>query len=86
MVENFRRYACTNPSCDFSITKHPGGRTFEPEEVEELLEKKQIGPLQGFVSKMGRPFSAVLKLTAAPDYKLEFVFDNPTQSDENASL
>lgn len=85
VVENFRRYACTNPSCDFSITKPPGGRTFEPEEVEELLEKKQIGPLQGFVSKMGRPFSAVLKLTAAPDYKLEFVFDNPTQSDENAA-
>src|SRR3546814_14729556 len=28
--ENYRRYACTN--CDFSIGKHPGGRTFEIDE------------------------------------------------------
>ncbi|MCI5851052.1 MAG: DNA topoisomerase III [Sutterellaceae bacterium] len=85
VVENFRRYACTNPGCDFSISKHPGGRTFEPEEVEELLEKKQIGPLQGFVSKMGRPFAAVLKLSDAPDCKLEFVFDNPVKKDADAA-
>ena len=24
VVENFRRYACTNPSCDFSIHQAPG--------------------------------------------------------------
>ena len=83
IVENFRRYACTNEGCDFSITKHPAGRTFEPEELKELLEKKTIGPLQGFVSKMGRPFAAALRLTPAPDYKLEFVFDDgPKESEE----
>ncbi len=82
VVESFRRYACTNESCDFSIPKHPGGRTFEPEEVEELLEKREIGPLQGFVSKMGRPFAAVLKLTDAPDCKLEFVFENANREEE----
>lgn len=60
IVENYRRFACT--SCDYSIPKHPGGRTFAPEEVDELLTKGQIGPLEGFISKMGRPFSAVLKL------------------------
>src|SRR5690606_11873474 len=52
--ENYRRYACTN--CDFSIGKHPGGRTFEIQEVEELLAKRELGPLPGFISKMGRPF------------------------------
>jgi DNA topoisomerase III len=70
VVENYRRFACS--SCDFSIPKHPGSRSLEVEEVEELLGKGTIGPMSGFISKMGRPFSAVLKLT--PEYKLEFDF------------
>lgn len=76
--ENYRRYACT--SCDFSIGKHPGGRTFEPEEVETLITDKRIGPMQGFISKMGRPFAAILKLD--PDSKLEFDFG---QRDEESN-
>ena len=76
--ENYRRYACT--ACDFSIGKHPGGRTFEPPEVETLLTDRQIGPLQGFISKMGRPFAAILRLDA--ESKLEFDFG---QRDEEAS-
>src|SRR5690554_4536968 len=68
--ENYRRYACTQ--CDFSIGKHPGGRTFEIHEVEELLQKRELGPLQGFISKMGRPFAALLRIT--DEYKLEFDF------------
>lgn len=85
VVETFRRYACTNKDCDFSLSKHPGGRTFEPEEVEELIAKKKIGPLTGFVSKQGRPFAAVLRLTPAPDYKLEFVFDGPSREDTDTA-
>jgi DNA topoisomerase III len=43
------------------------------EEVEQLLHRaSSIGPLQGFISKMGRPFAAVLKIT--PEHKLEFDF------------
>ena len=68
--ENYRRYACTQ--CDFSIGKHPGGRTFEVPEVEELLQKRELGPLSGFISKMGRPFSALLRIT--DEFKLEFDF------------
>ncbi|TDV37305.1 DNA topoisomerase-3 [Paraburkholderia caballeronis] len=73
--ENYRRFACTK--CEFSISKIPGGRQFEIAEVEELLQKKQIGPLSGFRSKMGRPFSAILKLSfddETKNYKLEFDF------------
>ncbi|GAB3629562.1 DNA topoisomerase III [Pandoraea terrae] len=72
--ENYRRFACTN--CNFSISKIPGSRQFEIPEVEELLRNKTIGPLTGFRSKMGRPFSAILKLTedAEAGYKLEFDF------------
>jgi DNA topoisomerase-3 len=71
--ENYRRFACQK--CEFSISKHPGSRFFELDEVEALLHDKQIGPLSGFRSKIGRPFSAVLKL-APPEYKLEFDFGN----------
>ena len=75
--ENYRRYACT--ACDFSIGKHPGGRTFEIPEVEELLTNRTLGPLPGFISKMGRPFAALLRIT--DDFKLEFDFGQ--KDDEN---
>ena len=78
IVENYKRFACTR--CDFSLPKHPGGRTFEVPEVEELLQNGEIGPLDGFISKMGRPFSAKLRLTA--DHKLEFDFGNSEQKDD----
>ncbi|MEW5881519.1 MAG: DNA topoisomerase III [Pseudomonadota bacterium] len=77
--ENYRRFACTK--CEFSISKHPGSRFFEVDEVEQLLRDKQIGPLTGFRSKMGRPFAAVLKLVP-PDYKLEFDFGNAPAGEE----
>ncbi len=73
--ENYRRFACTK--CEFSMSKIPGSRQFEIEEVEELLQKKELGPLSGFRSKMGRPFSAILKLSfddEIKNYKLEFDF------------
>jgi len=76
--ENYRRYACTQ--CDFSIGKHPGGRTFEIPEVESLLQERTLGPLTGFISKMGRPFSALLRIT--DEYKLEFDFGQ--NDDDNA--
>jgi hypothetical protein len=40
--------------------------------MEELITKRVIGPLQGFRSKLGRPFAAMVKLT--PEFKLEFDF------------
>jgi len=75
--ENYRRFACLK--CDFSLPKHPASRTFEYEEVEQLLRDRQIGPLTGFRSKMGRPFGAVLKIS--PEFKLEFDFGNADGSD-----
>lgn len=81
--ENYRRFACTK--CEFSISKIPGSRQFEIAEVEELLRKKEIGPLSGFRSKMGRPFSAILKLTfddETKNYKLEFDFGQEQGGEE----
>ncbi len=80
--ENYRRFACSK--CEFSISKHPGSRFFEVAEVEQLLREKQIGPLTGFRSKIGRPFAAVLKLVP-PEFKLEFDFGNATGADGDES-
>jgi DNA topoisomerase-3 len=82
--ENYRRFACEN--CSFSITKIPGGRQFEISEVEALLRDRSLGPLQGFRSKMGRPFAAILKIVPDADtdnYKLEFDFGQQ-RDDENS--
>jgi len=68
--ENYKRFACTK--CDFSISKHPGSRVLEIAEAEQLLRDRTIGPLQGFRSKMGRPFAAILKIN--DEGKLEFDF------------
>ncbi len=73
--ENYRRFACEK--CTFSISKIPGGRQFELDEVETLLRERTIGPLQGFRSKMGRPFAAILRIvpdTENSNLKLEFDF------------
>jgi DNA topoisomerase-3 len=83
--ENYRRFACTK--CEFSISKVPGGRQFEIPEVEELLAQRTIGPLQGFRSKMGRPFAAILKISHdadASNYKLEFDFGQSNLDDESS--
>jgi DNA topoisomerase-3 len=80
--ENYRRYACTGipgktEPCGFSISKIPGGRAFELPEVEAFLRDKKIGPLEGFRSKAGWPFTAEIKLVRDDEldnWKLEFDF------------
>jgi hypothetical protein len=82
--ENYRRFACTK--CDFSMSKTPGSRQFEIEEVEELLKNRTIGPLQGFRSKMGRPFAAILRIVRDEDinnFKLEFDFGQDQEEGED---
>ncbi|MES2832041.1 MAG: DNA topoisomerase III [Pseudomonadota bacterium] len=82
--ENYRRFACTK--CEFSMSKTPGSRQFEVPEVEQLLTDRTIGPLQGFRSKMGRPFAAVLKISRDEEiknFKLEFDFGQNDDDGEN---
>ena len=42
------------------------------EEVEELITKKQVGPLQGFRSKLGLPFAAIIKMNARVQAGIRF--------------
>ncbi len=78
--EKYKRYECEG--CDFSLTKIAGGRLLAPDEIDTLLSERTIGPLQGFRSKMGRPFAAILKLSA--ENKLEFDFGQ-SEADSEAS-
>ncbi|HSI58663.1 MAG TPA: DNA topoisomerase III [Ideonella sp.] len=88
--ENYRRFTCTGADgaaegCGFSITKIPGGRSFELAEVERFLADKKIGPLEGFRSKAGWPFTAELKLAyddEIKNWKLEFDFGEDAKAAE----
>ena len=92
--ENYRRYTCTGKSgaeegCGFSFGKTPAGRTFEVAEVEQFLRDKRIGPLDGFRSKAGWPFTAemVIKFDEeSKNYKLEFDFGDDKKGEESGEL
>jgi DNA topoisomerase-3 len=86
--ENYRRYTCTGKPgqepCGFSFGKSPAGRTFEVAEAEALLRDKHIGPIEGFRSKAGWPFTSeiILKFDEeAKNWKLEFDFGDDKNAD-----
>jgi DNA topoisomerase III len=93
--ENYRRFACSGKGasgdasgaaegCGFSISKIPGSRAFELDEVESFLAHKKIGPLEGFRSKAGWPFTAELRLAyddELKNWKLEFDFGEDAKKD-----
>ncbi len=79
VAENYKRYACQ--SCDFSITRTPSSRQLEVAEAEALLRDRVVGPLEGFRSKMGRPFAALLRINA--EDRLEFDFGRDDQDNES---
>ncbi len=81
--EKYRQYQCVKEGCDFALWKTLCSRMFEPEEIEELITRRQIGPLQGFRSKQGFPFAAVIKMNA--EQKLEFDFGNSPKEGETAA-
>jgi DNA topoisomerase-3 len=66
------------------IRKVLGGRQMSEAEVLELLTKRQIGPLQGFRSKQGKPFTAAIKLS--DKHKVEFVFDDSASGADGQPL
>ncbi len=68
--ENYKKFQCQ--SCEFSLWRIVAGKQLEAHEVETLLRRKKVGPLNGFRSKKGRPFSAVLALS--PEFSLTFDF------------
>ena len=68
--ENYRKVQCQK--CDFTLWRVISGREWAPEELAELFTKRFVGPLTGFRSKQGRPFSAGIRLN--DEMRLEFDF------------
>jgi DNA topoisomerase-3 len=68
--ENYRKFRCQK--CDFSIWKVISSREFAPEEIEQLITQRAVGPLTGFRSRLGKPFAAAVRLT--PEFRAEFDF------------
>ncbi|QSR85364.1 DNA topoisomerase III [Methylacidimicrobium sp. B4] len=68
-------------SSGFRIPKFLASRPLSREEVTTLVRQGEIGPLSGFRSRSGQPFSARLKL--GPEGKVTFVFSQ--ESSEGAS-
>ena len=68
--ESYRTFKCR--SCELIVWKTMAGRLFERSELEKLLTEKQVGPLEGFRSKVGRKFNATVKLSE--DFKPAFDF------------
>jgi DNA topoisomerase-3 len=83
--ESFRAYECINPECKLIVWKTMSDRELEREEVRALLEKGRVGPIEGFRSKFGRPFSAEVILNEKSEWKQKFDFDNEEGAGENAA-
>jgi DNA topoisomerase-3 len=75
IIENYKKFACTQ--CDFSLWKVVAGRRMESEEIESLIVTRSIGPIQGFRSRLGRPFAAIIRLK--DDLSTEFDFGQSNQ-------
>jgi DNA topoisomerase-3 len=81
ILENYKKFQCQK--CDFSLWKIVASRQLEISEVEELISKGTVGPLQGFRSKQGFPFAAIIKMGA--EFKPEFDFGNDQNKEGEAS-
>jgi DNA topoisomerase-3 len=68
--ESYRTFKCE--SCGLIVWKTMAGRLFERAELEKLLTEKRVGPLEGFRSRIGRKFNAIVKL--GEEFKPEFDF------------
>ena len=79
--ENYKKFQCQK--CEWNMWKTILGRAFELHEVETLIREKVVGPLQGFRSKQGFPFAALMKLS--PEGEAKFDFGNDDKDAENAA-
>ena len=77
--ENYKKFQCQK--CDFALWKIVAGRQFEIAEIEEFISKKVVGPLQGFRSRMGKPFAAIIKF--GDNFVPEFDFGGSGSADSD---
>ena len=68
--ENYKKFQCQ--SCAFGFWKIMGGRQIDVAEADTLLKERRLGPLDGFRSRLGKPFSASLRLNDANEVGFDF--------------
>jgi DNA topoisomerase III len=78
--ESYKAYQCKG--CGLTLWKSMAGRELEREEIKTLLESGNVGPLEGFRSRLGRAFSAVVKL----DSEFKQFFDFGESANENGQV
>jgi DNA topoisomerase-3 len=82
LLETLRTYKSQDGN--LTIYKTIGNRKMAEEEVRTLITEGQIGPLDGFRSKMGKPYSAILQM--GEDSKVKFVFGNSDSNGEESDI
>lgn len=74
VIDKGKLYGCNSyPNCDFFIPKTFLSREFSIDEIKELINQKESGQLDGFISKNGKKFNANVILNE--NWKLEFDFE-----------
>ena len=69
-------YVCKNVECGFKTGHTIAGRMLSHSEMKQLLETRATPVLDGFISKKGTSFSAILKL----DEEFKTVFEFPKRA------
>jgi DNA topoisomerase-3 len=57
---------------ELTIYKTISNRKFSEEEIQALVRDRMVGPIDGFRSKAGKPFSAILRLDAMNKVTFDF--------------
>ncbi len=92
IIKGKKDYGCSNwkkedGACRFVIRSRIAGRIITPPIISTLLAKKQVGPLNGFVSEDGEEFPAIIRLVEQEN-KWQVgppeISDSPQNLSENA--
>jgi DNA topoisomerase III len=75
-------YQCRAPGCTFKVFKTIAGRILLADEAKALLEKRFVGPLEGFRNKFGQEFAAGLQLDK--ENKVGFVWQKSEAQEKEA--
>ena len=80
--ETYKHMACQ--SCDWHIWKAVAGKQLEISEMETLISTGKLGPIAGFRNKMGKLFTAELRLDSS--FQTEFDFGQPKERASDQSV
>ncbi|MFV1994552.1 MAG: DNA topoisomerase III [Verrucomicrobiales bacterium] len=80
------RYKCLEPECRFAISKVIASRPLSEDEARELLTRKFLGPLTGFLSRFRKPFDAAIELVEDEKGALKagFIFEKSPEEEAEA--